>query len=82
MSWRSLIVNAIAESHRFFTRPYLARMESSSTFGFDFLRARRNRLGRRRGLYESLFDAFVGTSDDLPAALPSPTRTLAETYGD
>ena len=82
MSWRSLIVNAIAESHRFFSRPYRGRVEQSSPFCFDFLRARRKRLSRRRGLYESLFDVFLDGPDDLGAALPIPSRASATTCCD
>jgi hypothetical protein len=82
MSWRSLIVNAVAESHRFFTRSYLGEIERSSPFRFDFLRARRNRMTRRRGLYESLFDTFLEDPDDSVTPFPLPARQLAEIWGD
>ncbi|HEX3569625.1 MAG TPA: hypothetical protein VHU44_02255 [Acidobacteriaceae bacterium] len=76
-SWRSLIVNASAESSRFFTRKYLTEIEQSSPFRFGFLRGRRKRLTRRRGLYESLFDTFLEEPEDS-AALPLPSRQLSE----
>jgi len=76
MSWRSLIVNAIADSHRFFARAYLAEIEQSSPFRFKFLRARRKRLTRRRGLYECLFDAFLEDDGKPEFALPIPARPL------
>jgi len=82
MSWRSLIVNAIAESYRFFSARYVEQIERTSPFRFEFLRARRKRLGRRRGLYESLFDRFVEGSDDPEPALPLPIRALAASCGD
>ena len=74
MSWRSLIVNAIADSHRFFTRAYLAEIEQSSPFRFKFLGARRKRLTRRSGLYECLFNAFLEDQDAPEFAFPLPSR--------
>lgn len=76
MSWRSLIVNAIAGSHRFFNRAYLAELEQSSPFRFKFLRARRKRLSRRRGLYECLFEAFLLEGEEPEIALPIPIRPV------
>lgn len=78
MSWRSLIVNAVCDSHLFFTRPFLSEIESSSPFRFGFLRRRRKRLTRRRGLYESLFDAFLQDPVESDAMLPAAARPLAE----
>jgi len=73
MSWRSLIVGAVADSHRFFSPDFLAQMEASSPFRFEFLRARRKRLASREGLYTVLFDAFLEApqEDDLKS-LPIP----------
>lgn len=59
MSWRSLIVMAVAEAHEFFSPEFVAEMERRSPFRFAFLRARQNRLTGRRGLYAHLFDAFL-----------------------
>jgi hypothetical protein len=59
MSWRSLIVMAIADSQEFFTAEFLADAERHSPFRFEFLRARRNRLAGRRGLFATLFEAFL-----------------------
>ena len=59
MSWRSLIIGAIADAHEFFSPAFLTRAESCSPFRFKFLRARRNRLASRQGLYTVLFDLFV-----------------------
>jgi|HubBroStandDraft_4_1064222.scaffolds.fasta_scaffold20190_2 hypothetical protein len=63
MSWRSLILMAVAESHEFFSPEFLAEAEHGSPFRFAFLRARRQRLTAREGLYAMLFDAFLETQD-------------------
>jgi len=73
MSWRSLIVGAVADSHLFFSPGFLAQMEASSPFRFKFLRARRKRLAAREGLYAVLFDAFLESpEDDALSSLPVP----------
>jgi hypothetical protein len=59
MSWRSLIVMAMADSREFFTEKFLAEAEKRSPFRFEFLRARRDRLAGRRGLFATLFEAFL-----------------------
>ena len=63
MSWRSLILMAVAQSHRFFTSEFLAEAERRSAFRFQFLRARRDRLAGRQGLYSTLFEAFLEPRD-------------------
>jgi hypothetical protein len=73
MSWRSLIVGAVADSYEFFSKEFLAEMERSSAFRFEFLRARRKRLASREGLYAVLFDAFLeAPEDDDLELLPVP----------
>jgi hypothetical protein len=64
MSWRSLIVMAIADSREFFTQEFLADAERHSPFRFEFLRARRNRLAGRRGLFATLFEAFLEPNEE------------------
>ena len=59
MSWRSLILRAIADSHEFFSSQFLQDAEDSSSFRFDFLRARSERLASQEGLYAGIFDHFV-----------------------
>ena len=59
MSWRSLIVMAVAEAHDYCTPAFTAEMERHSPFRFNFLRARQKQLTRRRGLYANLFDIFL-----------------------
>ena len=72
MSWRSLIVGAVANSHEFFSPAFLKEAERSSPFRFAFLRARRERLTSRQGLYTTLFEAFLEGPDDSLGNLPSP----------
>jgi hypothetical protein len=64
MSWRSLIIGAIANSHEFFSSRFLQEAEQWSPFRFEFLRARNQRLTSRHGLYATLFDAFLEARDD------------------
>lgn len=72
MSWRSLIIGAIAESHEFFTPQFLEEAERCSPFRYGFLRARNKKLASRQGLYTTLFDAFLEAPDDGEDDLPSP----------
>jgi hypothetical protein len=59
MSWRSLILMAVANAPSFFTPAFLAELEACSAFRFDFLRARNHKLTGRESLYAFVFDAFV-----------------------
>lgn len=78
MSWRSLIVGAVADSHEFFTPAFLKETECSSPFRFAFLRARRKRLANRQGLFATLFDAFLEAPDEEDSdALPLPSPEFA-----
>jgi hypothetical protein len=72
MSWRSLIVMAVARSHRFFTHAFLTEMEQSSPFRFAFQRASHKRLSGRSGLYRVLFDSFLESAETDLSHLPSP----------
>ncbi len=58
-SWRSLILDAIASAHEFFSPAFLVAAEGNSAFRFEFMRARRTRLAGRQGLYAKLFDLFT-----------------------
>lgn len=59
MSWRSLIIRAVADSHEYFSAMFLKEAERRSPFRFEFLRARQDRLANRKGLYAMLFDTFL-----------------------
>jgi hypothetical protein len=64
MSWRSLILRAVADSHEFFSAGFLKEVEQYSPFRFAFLRAQQERLTSRRGLYAMLFEAFLESRDE------------------
>lgn len=72
MSWRSLILMAVARSHRLFTPAFLADVEPGSPFRFEFLRARHKRLSGRSGLYRVLFESFLESADVDLTHLPEP----------
>jgi len=76
MSWRSLILMAVARSYRFFTPAYLAEVESGSSFRFAFLRARHKKLSSRRGLYRVLFENLIQSEDADLGLLPCPETWL------
>jgi len=58
MSWRSLIVGAVANAHEYFSAGFVVEAEKSSPFRFAFLRSRQERLASKQGLYHSVFEAF------------------------
>jgi hypothetical protein len=70
MSWRSLILMAVAESHQHFSAQFLEEAEHFSPFRFGFLRERRERLAGRLGLYATLFDAFVEPQEGEERGVP------------
>jgi hypothetical protein len=74
MSWRNLILMAVAGAQEFFTRPLLAELEASSPFRFDFLRARQRKLAGREGLYAALVDAFLEAGDGDFGVFPLPVE--------
>jgi hypothetical protein len=77
MSWRSLIIGAVANSHALFSPGFMAEAECLSPFRFEFLRKRHKRLTSRQGLYATLFQAFLeepdGEKDEL--LLPEYRKT-------
>ncbi len=72
MSWRSLIIGAVANSHEFFSAGFLDEAERWSPFRFEFLRTRNQRLASRHGLYAILYDAFLDARDGDDGGLPLP----------
>ncbi|HKQ81782.1 MAG TPA: hypothetical protein VJS42_06275, partial [Steroidobacteraceae bacterium] len=54
MSWRSLVLMAVAQYQQFFTPEFARTLEPHSPFRFAFLRERRDRLAGERGLFERL----------------------------
>jgi hypothetical protein len=83
MSWRSLILMAVANAQQFFTRPFLAELEACSAFRFDFLKERNKNLAARESFYTVLFDAFVEAGAESESAfymlpIPNPAPTLPQ----
>jgi hypothetical protein len=76
MSWRSLILMAVARTDRYFTPAFLAEVESQSPFRFAFLRARQKRLSGRSGLYRVLFESFLESAEVDLQDLPEPESWL------
>jgi hypothetical protein len=74
MSWRSLIIGAVANSHEFFSSGFLDEAERWSPFRFEFLRTRNMRLSSRQGLYAVLFDAFLDAGEGDDGGLPLPDQ--------
>jgi hypothetical protein len=72
MSWRSLILGAVANSHEFFSPTFTEQAECWSPFRFAFLRARNQRLRSRQGLYATLFEAFLESRETDYGELPVP----------
>jgi len=72
MSWRSLILMAVAQEQEFFSPAFLVELEGFSPFRFDFLRARHKRFSGRQGLYASVFDAFLEAGEDDNDGLGRP----------
>jgi len=72
MSWRSLIVGAVANSHEYFSPGFLDEAERWSPFRFEFLRTRNKRLTSRQGLYAMLFEAFLEAREGVDGELPVP----------
>jgi hypothetical protein len=72
MSWRSLILGAVAQSHEFFSPEFLRELEATSPLRFAFLRDRGKRLASRKGLYQTLFDAFLEAPEAPTIRTPVP----------
>ena len=76
MSWRSLILMAVADLQHLLSPAFLAELEPSSPFRFDFLRSRNGKLTRRQSLYSILFDAFLEAGPDEPSGLSLPSQSV------
>jgi hypothetical protein len=72
MSWRSLILMAVADAHQFFSPPFLAELEPFSSFRFNFLRARNEKLTGHHAVYAALFDAFLEAGAGDQSGIPLP----------
>jgi hypothetical protein len=81
MSWRSLIIGAVANSHQFFSPAFIEQAERWSPFRFAFLRERNERLTSRQGLYATLFEAFLELRESGYGELPLPQERELATPG-
>src|SRR5258708_24874168 len=72
MSWRSLVLMAVAQAHEHFSPTLLAALEPCSPFRFAFLRARRKKLDGKSGLFQRLFQIFLSNEEETACQLPSP----------
>jgi hypothetical protein len=72
MSWRSLVLMAIAQAHEYFSPALLATLEPCSPFRFAFLRARRKKLEGKSGLFQRLFQILLSNEEEPVIQLPSP----------
>ncbi|MGD0628980.1 MAG: hypothetical protein ABR987_06485 [Terracidiphilus sp.] len=77
MSWRSLILMAVADVQRYCSPAFLAALEPCSSFRFKFLRDRNQSLTGREALYDLLFDAFVEAGPGERSRLPLPGIALS-----
>ncbi len=76
MSWRSLILMAVADVQMYCSPAFLAALEPCSSFRFRFLRDRNRSLTGRAALFDLLFDAFVEAGPGEPGKLPPPRTAL------
>jgi hypothetical protein len=74
MSWKSLIIAAVADSREFFSAAFLREAEHFSPFRFEFLRTRKDRLASKKGLYDKMFGALLESSEESNDGLPSPLK--------
>lgn len=73
----SLLIRCAGEAGEFYTRDYLAELETHSPFRYSFLNDRRHRLARYQGPIFKLFDAFLEGDEDEPAFPFLPSSQFA-----
>ena len=79
MSWRSLILMAVAEVQGYCSPAFLAALEPCSSFRFRFLRDRNRSITGREALSDLLFDAFVEAAPGERSNLALPRIALPST---
>jgi hypothetical protein len=62
----SLLIRAAGAAREFYSRPYIARLETYSPFRFAFVDSRRELLAKRQDLIEKLGEVFLAAEDDEP----------------
>jgi hypothetical protein len=78
MSWRSLILMAVAQAHECFSPAMLDDLERCSPFRFAFLRSRRETLDGDSGLIERLFQILLAGGSPVP--LPHLRRNFDRAF--
>ena len=77
MSWRSLVLMAVAHAPEYSSSGLLAELEPYSPFRFSFLRARRKKLDGKSGLFQRLFQLLLSSHDGTACRLPNPRARQA-----
>jgi hypothetical protein len=72
MSWRTLVLMAVAQAQPYFSPALVTHLEPCSPFRFGFLRARRKKLEGRSGLFQRLFQILLSGNEAPAFQLPSP----------
>lgn len=75
VSWRSIVLAALAGATEFFSPSFLDEVQCSSPFRFEFLRSRNKRLVRRNGVYAKLFNAILEETETNSTAVSIPVYT-------
>ncbi len=77
MSWRSVIIGAVANAREFFSASFVRRVECSSPFHFAFLEERQMKLTSQTDLHVRVFDALIETGEDEKSPPQSDHRSCA-----
>jgi hypothetical protein len=72
----SLVVRAAGALPELYSRAYIAELETWSSFRFDFLAGRREKLARHKGRLAKLFEAFLAGAEDEPVFPVLPNSLL------
>ena len=72
----SVLIRSAGEAGEFFSREYLAVLETHSPFRFAFLNDRRQQMARRGALMGRLFEAFLAGEEDEPVFPLLPSSLL------
>ncbi len=77
MSWRSIIIGAVANAREFFSGSFWDQMERSSPFRFAFLQERQMNFTSQTDLHVRVFDALTETDEDEPRPPQSNHQSCA-----
>jgi hypothetical protein len=77
-SSRSLLIRAAAAAEEFYSREYVAELETYSPVSFAFLKARQEQFTRRHAWFEAFFEALV--LQEQPTRREAPTKTFSTNH--